>query len=75
MSMSTNEGNLTRVTVDLLLTGVYREDTGVYVCSAINILNNVTRNINLIVKCTFYYPMYIMMLLISQELIMCYNVT
>ena len=51
MSMSTNEGNLTRVTVDLLLSRVYREDTGVYMCSAINILNTTTRNINLIVQC------------------------
>ena len=51
MSMSTNEGNLTRVTVNLLLSRVYREDTGVYMCSAINILNTATRNINLIVQC------------------------
>ena len=51
MSMSTNEGNLTRVTVDLLLNRVYREDTGVYVCSAINMLNVTTRSINLIVQC------------------------
>ena len=56
MSMSTNEGNLTRVTVDLLLNRVHREDTGVYVCSAINILNTATRSINLIVQCT--YSMY-----------------
>ena len=56
MSMLTNEGNLTRVTVDLLLNKVYREDTGVYVCSAINILNTATRSINLIVQCT--YSMY-----------------
>ena len=53
MSMSTNEGNLTRVTVDLLLNRVYREDTGVYMCSAINILNTATRNINLIVQCMY----------------------
>ena len=53
MSISTNEGNLTRVTVDLILNKVYREDTGVYACSAINILNNATRSINLIVQCTY----------------------
>ena len=51
MSMSTNEGNVTRVTVDLILTSVSREDTGVYECSAINLLNNATRSVSLIVQC------------------------
>ena len=51
ISMSTNEGNVTRVTVDLFFTGAYREDTGVYVCSAANLLNIATRNVSLIVQC------------------------
>ena len=34
MSMSTNEGNVTRVTVDLILTSLSREDTGYYECLA-----------------------------------------
>ena len=51
MSMSTNEGNVTRVSVDLILTGVSREDTGVYVCSAANLLNIATRYVSLIVQC------------------------
>ena len=53
MSMSTNEGNVTNVTVDLIFTEAYREDTGVYECSVSNLLNYVTRNISLIVQCTY----------------------
>ena len=51
MSMSTNEGNVTNVTVDLIFTGAYREDTGVYKCSVSNLLNHVTRNVSLILQC------------------------
>ena len=51
MSVLTGEGNVTRVTVELILTKVFREDTGVYECSVSNQLNNVTRNITLIVQC------------------------
>ena len=51
MSMSTNDGNVTNVTVDLIFTGAYREDTGVYECSVSNLLNYVTRSISLTVQC------------------------
>ena len=51
MSMSTNEGNITRVTVDLIFNGTYREDTGVYECLASNLLNKATRMIPLIIQC------------------------
>ena len=53
MSMLTNEGNVTNVTVDLIITGTYREDTGVYECSVSNLLNTVTRNSTLIIQCTY----------------------
>ena len=51
MSISTNEGNITRVIVDLIFTGTYREDTGVYECIVSNLLNNVTGNVSLTVQC------------------------
>ena len=51
MSMSTNEGNVTRVTVDLVLTEAHREDTGIYECSVYNLLNSITRNVSLTVQC------------------------
>ena len=54
MSMSTNKGNITRVTVDLIFSGVYREDTGVYECLVSNLLNDVTRNVSLTVQCMGY---------------------
>ena len=53
MSMLTNEGNVTNVTVDLIFTGTYRDDTGVYECSVSNILNTITRNTTLVVQCMF----------------------
>ena len=48
MSMSTNEGN---ITVDLIFTGAYREDTGVYDCSVSNQLKSVAISITLIIQC------------------------
>ena len=51
MSVSTNEGNVTRITVDLIFTGAYREDTGVYECLATNLLNRVSKIIPLIIQC------------------------
>ena len=51
MSMSTNEGNVTRVTVNLIFTGANREDTGVYECIVSNLLNDVTGNVSLTVQC------------------------
>ena len=52
MSMSTNEGNVTNVTVDLIFTGAYREDTGVYECSVSNLLND---DRTLIIQCMYSY--------------------
>ena len=53
MSMSTNEGNVTRVTVDLIFTEAYREDTGVYECLVHNLLNSVEGDVLLTVQCMY----------------------
>ena len=53
MSMSTNKGNVTRVIVDLIFTGTYRDDTGVYECLVSNLLNAVSGNVSLTVQCTW----------------------
>ena len=53
MSMLTNKGNVTNVTVDLIFTGTYRKDTGVYECSVSNLLLSLARNISLIVQCMY----------------------
>ena len=58
MLMLTNEGNVTRVTADLIFTGVYRDDTGVYECLARNLLNDATRNVSLTVQCTYVANQY-----------------
>ena len=53
MSMLTNEGNVTNVTVDLMFTGTYREDTGVYECSVSNLLSSVLRSTIVIIQCMY----------------------
>jgi len=52
-SMSTNEGNVTRVTIELIITGAYRDDSGSYECSVSNLLNTVTSSVNLTVQCMY----------------------
>jgi len=52
-SILTNEGNVTRVTVDLIITRGSREDTGVYECSAYNLLNTAKKDNNLIIQCMY----------------------
>ena len=52
MPMLINEGIVTNVTADLIITDAYREDTGVYECFVNNSLSSDTRNFSLIVQCT-----------------------
>ena len=49
--MPTGVGNETSVSVELIVTGAMRVDTGMYRCSANNSVRNATRNINITVQC------------------------
>jgi len=47
----TGIGNVTNVSVELMVIGAMRVDSGMYRCSAINSVSNTTKNINIIVQC------------------------
>ena len=47
----TGVGNMTSVSVELMVIGVMRVDTGMYRCSANNSVSSITRNINITVQC------------------------
>ena len=50
---STGVGNVTSVSVELMVIGAMRVDTGMYRCSANNILNATAVNINITVQCKY----------------------
>ena len=49
--LSTGVGNVTSVSVELMVIGAMRVDTGMYRCSANNSVSSTTRNINITVQC------------------------
>ena len=49
--LSTGVGNVTSVSVELMVIGAMRVDTGMYRCSASNSVNSTTRNVNITVQC------------------------
>ena len=51
MSISSNQNNVTRVTVEFIVTRAHREDTGVYVCTVTSQQRNITTNVSLTVQC------------------------
>ena len=53
VSVPTGYGNVTRVSVNLTITNAYREDTGVYTCSANNIIGSDNSNASIIIQCKF----------------------
>ena len=48
---STGVGNVTSVSVELMVIGAMRVDTGMYRCSANNSVSSTTRNISITVQC------------------------
>ena len=70
VSVPTGYGNVTRVSVNLTITNAYREDTGVYTCSANNSIGSDDRNISITIQCklmlsiliTLKYKYYVFML-------------
>ena len=51
VNMPTGVGNVTSVSVELMVTGAMRVDTGMYRCSASNSVSSTTRNISITVQC------------------------
>ena len=49
--LSTGVGNMSSVSVELMVIGAMRVDTGMYRCSANNSVNSTTRNISITVQC------------------------
>ena len=50
---STGVGNVSSVSVELMVIGAMRVDSGMYRCSANNSVNSTTRNINITVQCKY----------------------
>ena len=51
VSVPTGYGNVTRVSVNLIITNAIREDTGEYICSANNSIGDDNKNVSIIVQC------------------------
>ena len=55
VNMPTGVGNVSSVSVELMVIGAMRVDTGMYRCSANNNISNTTRNINITVQCKLQF--------------------
>ena len=53
VNMSTGVGNVTSVSVELMVIGAMRVDTGMYRCSANNSIGSTTRNISITIQCEY----------------------
>ena len=52
MISSTDVGNVTSVSIELIVIRAMREDTGMYRCSANNSVDHVAKNIVVVTQCT-----------------------
>jgi len=52
ISVPTENRNIIRVRVNLTISNAAREDTGVYICHASNVLGSDSRNVTVTVQCT-----------------------
>ena len=52
--LSTDIGNLSSVSVELMVIGAMRVDTGMYRCLANNSVSSTTRNISIIIQCKYH---------------------
>ena len=50
---SSGVGNVSSISVELMVIGAIRVDSGMYRCSASNNINNTTRNITITVQCKY----------------------
>ena len=51
---STGVGNVSSVSVELMMIGAMRVDTGMYRCSANNSLSSISRNISITIQCKLF---------------------
>ena len=74
MNMPTGVGNVTSVSVELMVIGAIRVDTGMYRCSANNSVSNTTRNISITVQCKLIvvYMVHVTVVLCWYKLFHCY---
>ena len=53
VSAPTGIGNISRTIVNLTITNPSREDTGVYRCFANNNINNDSKDVRIVIQCTY----------------------
>ena len=54
VNVSTGYGNVTRVSVNLIITNASREDSGVYTCSANNSIGSDSSTISITMQCKLF---------------------